>query len=68
MYYSLLNLKMISYVLFPQASQPGMNFDISELVNCYSSMIIGSDSLIFVEVNELIKYFYYYLEAEGLII
>ena len=25
MYYSLLNLKMISFVLFPQASQPRMN-------------------------------------------
>ena len=32
MYYSLLNLKMISFVLFPQASKPSKNFDISELV------------------------------------
>jgi len=32
MYYSLLSLKMISFVLFPQASQPSMNFNISELV------------------------------------
>ena len=31
MYYSL-SLKMISFVLFPQASQPSMNFNISELV------------------------------------
>ena len=26
MYYSLLSLKMISFVLFPQASEPSMNF------------------------------------------
>ena len=32
MYYSLLTLKMISFVLFPQASQPRMNFNISKLV------------------------------------
>ena len=32
MYHSLLSLKMISFVLFPQASQPSMNFNISELV------------------------------------
>ena len=32
MYYSLLSLKMISLVLFLQASQPSMNFNISELV------------------------------------
>ena len=31
-YYSLLSLKMISFVLFPEASQPSMNFNISELV------------------------------------
>ena len=30
-YYSLLSLKMISFVLFPQASQRSMNFNISEL-------------------------------------
>ena len=35
MYYSLLSLKMISFVLFPQTSQPRMNFSISELV-CYT--------------------------------
>ena len=38
MYYSLLNLKMISFVLFPQALQPNMSFNISgywsvELIN-----------------------------------
>ena len=38
MYYSLLNLKMISFVLFPQALQPSMSFNISgywsvELIN-----------------------------------
>ena len=32
MYYSLLSLKMISFALFPQASQPSMNFNISKLV------------------------------------
>ena len=32
MYYSLLTLKMISFVLFPQASQPSTNFNISKLV------------------------------------
>ena len=32
MYHSLLSLKMISFVLFPQASQPSMNLSISELV------------------------------------
>ena len=33
MYYSfILSLKMISFVLFPQASQPSMNFIISESV------------------------------------
>ena len=32
MYYSLLSLEMISLVLFPQASQPSINFHISELV------------------------------------
>ena len=31
-YYSLLSLKMISFVLFPQASQPSMDFNKSELV------------------------------------
>ena len=31
-YSSLLSLKMISFVLFTQASQLSMNFDISELV------------------------------------
>ena len=34
MNYSLLNLKTISLVLFPQASQPSMNFNISQLVYC----------------------------------
>ena len=34
MYYSMLSLKMISFVLFPQASQPSMNFNISKLVYC----------------------------------
>ena len=34
MYYSLLSLKMTSFVLFPQASRPSMNFIISELVYC----------------------------------
>ena len=38
MFYSSLSLKMISFVLFPQASQPCMNFNISELVN---SHVIG---------------------------
>ena len=32
MYYSLLSLKMISFVLFPQASEPSINFNISKLV------------------------------------
>ena len=32
MYHSLLSLKMISFILFPQASQPSMNLNISELV------------------------------------
>ena len=32
MYYLLLSLKMVSFVLFPQASLPSMNFNISELV------------------------------------
>ena len=33
MYYSLLSLKMVSFVFFsPQSSQPSMNFNISELV------------------------------------
>ena len=32
MYYLLQSLKMISFVLFPQASLPSMNFNISELV------------------------------------
>ena len=32
MYYLLLSLKIISFVLFPQASQPRMNFHLSELV------------------------------------
>ena len=31
-YYSLLSPKMISFVLFPQASQTSMNFDISRLI------------------------------------
>ena len=35
MYYSLQSLKMISFILFPQASQQKTNFNISELV--YSS-------------------------------
>ena len=34
MYYSLLSLRMISFVLFPKALQPSMNFNISELVYC----------------------------------
>ena len=34
MYYSLLSLLMIYFVLFPQASQSSMNFNILELV-CY---------------------------------
>ena len=34
MYYSLLNLKTSSFVLFPQASQPSINFNISGLVYC----------------------------------
>ena len=32
-YYSLLSLKMITFVLFPQASQPSMNFHVSEISN-----------------------------------
>ena len=32
MYYSFLSLKMISFVLFPQALEPSMNFNISKLV------------------------------------
>ena len=39
MYYSLLSHKMISFVLFPQASQPSMNFNISESVYFFVSMI-----------------------------
>ena len=31
MYYALLSLKMISFVLFSQASQPSMNFCLLEL-------------------------------------
>ena len=34
MYFLLLSLKVISFVLFPQASQPSMNFNISELAIC----------------------------------
>ena len=36
MYYSSLSLKMISFVLFPHALQPSMNFNISEFVYCWS--------------------------------
>ena len=32
MYYSLLSPKMIPFVLFPQASEPSMNFNISKMV------------------------------------
>ena len=32
MYYSLLSLKMIPFVLFPQASEPSVNFKILKLV------------------------------------
>ena len=32
MYYSLLSHKMIPFVLFPQASEPSMNFNISKMV------------------------------------
>ena len=32
MNYSTLNLEVISFVLFPQASEPTMNFNISKLV------------------------------------
>ena len=32
MYYSLLSLKMVSSVLLPQVSDPGKNFNISEMV------------------------------------
>ena len=32
MYYSLLSLKIISFVAFPQASQPSMNLNVSKLV------------------------------------
>ena len=39
MYYSLLSLKMISFVFFPQAMQPSMNFNISQLV--YSTINIS---------------------------
>ena len=35
MYYSLLSLKMISFVLFPQASEPTMDFHISKMVCSY---------------------------------
>ena len=31
-YCSLLGLKMVSFVLFPPASEPSMNFDLSKLV------------------------------------
>ena len=34
MNYSTLNLEVISFVLFPQASEPSMNFNISKLVYC----------------------------------
>ena len=30
--YSLLNFRMISFLLFHQASQPSMNFNLSELI------------------------------------
>ena len=39
MYYSLLSLKIISFVLFLQASQPSINFNISELVYCIFTAI-----------------------------
>ena len=39
MYYSLLSLKIISFVLFPQASQLSMNFNTSELVYCVFTAI-----------------------------
>ena len=32
MYFSLLSLKVISFVLFPQASVPSLNFDIPKLL------------------------------------
>ena len=32
MYYSLLSLKMTFFVLYPQALQPSMNFNISKLI------------------------------------
>ena len=32
MYFSLLSLKVISFVLFPQASVPSLNFNISKLL------------------------------------
>ena len=40
MFYSSLSLKKIYFILFPQASQPCMNFNISELVYFFIVIII----------------------------
>ena len=45
MYYLLLSLKMIYFPLFPQASQPSMNFNISELVYCLGTLTMAAVSL-----------------------
>ena len=42
MYYLLLSLKMIYFPLFPQASQPSMNFNISELVYCLGTLMMAA--------------------------
>ena len=51
MYHLLLSLKMISFVFFPQAMQPSMNFNISELV---SSTINISFSYVYFKIAALI--------------
>ena len=45
MYYLLLSLKTIYFLLFPQASQSSMNFNISELVYCLGTLTMAAVSL-----------------------
>ena len=51
MYHLLLSLKMISFVFFPKAMQPSMNFNISQLV--YSTINI-SFSYVYFKIAALI--------------
>ena len=45
MYYLFLSLKTIYFLLLPQASQPSMNFNISELVYCLGTLTMAAVSL-----------------------